>query len=515
MPAHTEIDDQVTAGPADHQPPEAGRDTPAAESWRLRLDDSLWLHVPPRLASRAAYMLLEQEAWPGVEHAFATRLVGPDEDVLDIGAGYGAFSLAAGLRLRTGRVIAFEPSAGRQAHLMRSVLDNQLADRVAIAPLGLSDEACDTELPVPADAHDQPSARRGAPTEPVRLERMDDFMARHATGRPVGLVRLGAGGSAARALRGGEALLRAHSPVVIVDLQSKASSGDAAHDLLERLGYRLWRHLPGLDMLVPLPETAQDTDAPAFAFALKPDRAATLAAQGLLTDGEDRLQAPEALSNDETAAARRWLEARPCFAAGSPEGHPDPACDLLACVHARPDLPAPVRLARAQMALDHLLATLEGRTQGLDAGLVSTTVHALHLLGRRGAAVALARRALAHWSRDAAVAGTFLPPLLRDLERPRTGDLREWVRLVLGEYIEQARATTSCDVPCDPLTLRRLLWNPDHAVQMECRYALGEFRQNRVPDVALLPNLRQGVGTAHGALWQAVLGDETLAALTT
>jgi hypothetical protein len=49
------------------------------------------------------------------------------------------------------------------------------------------------------------------------------------------------------------------------------------------------------------------------------------------------------------------------------------------------------------------------------------------------------------------------------------------------------------------------LRHPDHSAEIERRYALGEFRQNRQPDRQLLPQLRAGAGSVNPGLWSAVL----------
>jgi hypothetical protein len=132
-------------------------------------------------------------------------------------------------------------------------------------------------------------------------------------------------------------------------------------------------------------------------------------------------------------------------------------------------------------------------------------VHALHTIGQAQAAVSLAGQALYFWPRHATVEALYLPPALADLPRRCTSEPAEWLRLVLAEYVERHRAFSSYFAPGDPLLLRRLLRNPDHSAEIERRYALGEFRQNRLPERRLLPQLCAGEGSANPSLWSAVL----------
>jgi hypothetical protein len=281
--------------------------------------------------------------------------------------------------------------------------------------------------------------------------------------------------------------------------------------LFEDLGYRIWRHLPGLELLVPWTADAAG-EPPLNLFAIKPDRAATLAAAGLLADiGHDDPVAA-ALDPAGQATARAWLQALPCAAGRTePLAERDDAApawiaarDLIASVHADGTLSADVRVRRCRTALGLLQPAMASMAEP-DVGSLATAVHGLHLLGRRHAAVALARQALEHWPRTVDTTRIAVPPRVEDFARPCTTAPADWLRLALGEFVETQRAYSSYFAPADPLALRRLLRHPDHGAEIERRYALGEFRQNREPDPALLPLLRSGRGTANAALWTAVM----------
>lgn len=57
----------------------------------------------------------------------------------DIGANIGVFALYAALRLRTGRVVAFEPAAGSYALLNRNIETNRMAHRVSAYCIALAE----------------------------------------------------------------------------------------------------------------------------------------------------------------------------------------------------------------------------------------------------------------------------------------------------------------------------------------------------------------------------------------
>ncbi len=494
----------------------------AAPSWMLRTASGLNVHVPARLASITTYVLLEQERWFETEFEFVEKLLDADSWALDIGANHGIYSLAMARCLPQGRVIAFEPTQEPRSRLLRSILDNGFADRIAVAPIGLSDSAREVTFNLSSDSELNSMHGAGGTSETVRLDRLDDFLLRHAPSQSFDFVKLDAEGEEPAVLRGGDHFFRSQSPIVMFELMHGSTINRALPTQFEAFGYGIYRHLPGLDVLAPWSVDSTGPDVPLNLFAIKPDRVRALEARGLVAEASgDASQSspPAGAASANTTTGRAWLGAQSCFARADtkPHGWPtDPtvskALDLLIAVHTDTGLTATERLQAAESVVEMLSAGWPTTAAASEPDLpplhaLITLVHALRLTGRHNAAIRLAQHALWAWPRNASVDSLYLPPDLADLERECTSTAAEWLRLVLAEYVERQRAFSSYFARIDPLQLRRLLRHPDHSAEMERRYALSEFRHNRVPDLGLLPKLAAGTGSVNPGLWNAVLNE--------
>lgn len=502
--------------PAEAQSPSTAQET-AAGSWRLELDGGLAIHVPDRLSSLTTYVLLEQERWFEQEFDFVQRLLRPDSWVLDIGANHGLYALAIAQRLQGGRVIAFEPTEEPRSRMIRSILDNRLADRISVAPLGLSDAKREVEFSLSDNSElNSMHGVAGQRLERVQLDTLDAFLVRNTGDIRIDFVKLDAEGEEMAVLAGGHDFFSQQSPVVMFELMHGHQMNTELPARFEALGYGIYRHLPGLDLMAPqtIPLAPGD-EVPLNLFAVKPERAAELARLGLLCTSAHPGSEAVRWSESQALAARHWLNAQTSRAGSSKaDAHAElvtragvDACLMVASVHADPSLPADCRLARCHAALPALTAAAPV-LDGPAVCRLATAVHALHLIGRRHAAVGLAQHLLAHWPRDLDADSDFLPPLASDLTRECTSSRTEWLKLVLAEFAERMRAFSSYFAPGDPTTLRRLLRHPDHSPEIERRYALGEFRQNRLPDVRMLTRLQAGRGSCNRSLWNAVLAEQ-------
>lgn len=487
---------------------------PAAASWRLNLEGGLAIHVPDRLSSLTTYVLLEQERWFEQEFDFVQRLLEPRSWVLDIGANHGLYALAIAQRLQGGRVIAFEPTEEPRSRMVRSILDNRLADRISVAPLGLSDSCREVEFTLSDNSElNSLHGQSGQRVERVQLDTLDAFLARHAASATIDFVKLDAEGEEIAVLAGGHRFFSEQSPVVMFELMHGHQMNTELPARFRALGYGIYRHLPGLDLMAPqdLP-LGPGEEVPLNLFAIKPERAEALARRGLLS--AQAQPGPEAVgwSSAQADAAQAWMQARLGWPAATRTGADAArspaveACLMVASVHVDASASAETRLARCQAALPALTATAI-RLDGPTVCRLATAVHALHLIGRRHAAVGLAQHLLAHWPRELSLDTPYLPPLADDLSRPCTSARADWLRLLLAEFAERMRSFSSYFAPGDPSSLRRLLRHPDHSAEIERRYALGEFRQNRQPDLRMLSQLKSGAGSHNPMLWSAVLAD--------
>jgi FkbM family methyltransferase len=172
--------------------------------------------------------------------------------VLDIGANVGCHTLrCAQLVGPSGSVIAFEPAAQAFRRLRRNCVLNAFTN-ITLEQLALADAggrrdvtlACSWPLSGADDSRRH--AIHGGVGVPgvVEFVTLDAYVRDRGVGR-IDLVKLDVDGYEDKVVRGGAATLRAHRPLLVMELgvYSVAEAGDRVEDLLARLaswGYRFY-----------------------------------------------------------------------------------------------------------------------------------------------------------------------------------------------------------------------------------------------------------------------------------
>jgi FkbM family methyltransferase len=204
--------------------------------FRLRRNRSLWLRAP-----------LEMEDFP---FAMLRHLVRPGDVVYDCGANLGLYCRHLAGTLGAGRVVAFEPSADNRRLLMENLALGNIADRVTVLPMALSDEDGMADFQV----DDMQSASGtlskvtgGAPsvgrrnlglaplTEQVLCRRLDTVVAEERL-PPPDVIKIDVEGAEGLLLRGAAGLLRDRGPRLLVELHGAGMARDVV-TLLHDLGY--------------------------------------------------------------------------------------------------------------------------------------------------------------------------------------------------------------------------------------------------------------------------------------
>ncbi len=478
-------------------------------AWTLRLRSGLQMLLPPSLKSLSTHVLLEQERWFEPEITLLPMLLRPDSLALDIGANHGVYALEMARCAPQGHVWAFEPTAEPRGRLQASVAANAMQDRITVVPAGLAE--CDTEALFTVSEQSELNSRGGAAapgarSEAVQLLALDAFLERHAAGRAIDFVKLDAEGEEPRVLQGGARFFAEQQPVVLFELKHGRQLNWPLLQQWTQMGYGLYRWSETLALLLPF--DAQH-DEMAFALnlvAVPPARAAELAARGLLVTPEAMRSAPDLRPGH--AALQAWCALPAMAGVPLPDAaafEADPGLQALAAVaaaHQRPDISGAERLHLLLAA--HALASPDS-PHPEDHAL---RVHVLQALGRQAAAVALARQLLAQWPAgrfDAAPARPAVPPELHDLVQAPRAALRPWLRQRLAEFAERRSAFSGIFQPPAPERWAALLADPDHSAEVERRYLLAHFLQDRVPPLAGLSLLPDAAHTANPSLWQGLI----------
>ncbi len=247
----------------------------------LTLVDGVHVVVPDSLSLITSYVLREQEDWFEDEIKFLRHLIGPGQRVIDIGANCGVYTLTMANRVGpAGHVWAFEPASSTANLLASSIAVNNFAN-VVLVRSALSNVPGTAQLSVHENSELNELVRGGhfaGATETVPCVTLDGSMDVYGW-KDIDFIKIDAEGEEANILRGGANFLAAESPLI----QYEIKAGTGVHMELVRqfldLGYRSYRLVPGLDLLVPFDDKAVVDGYLLNLFCCKPDRAARLAAQ--------------------------------------------------------------------------------------------------------------------------------------------------------------------------------------------------------------------------------------------
>ena len=261
------------------------------------------LCVPEDLGQTTPYVLLEQEDWFEHEIRFVRRWLKPGMRVVDVGANYGVYTLAAARAVgREGRVWAFEPTPASAGYLERSLGMNE-GIPAKLLRLAVSDHAGEVPFLLKGSPEENAVATAGAPGAiGVPAARLDDLAAEWGE---VDFLKLDVEGHELQAIRGGERFLSERSPLVMLEIRSGKDFDLGAPGRLQALGYSMYRLLPGPQILVPFGADEQFDSSLLNIFACKDDRADKVSAAGFLA------RDPGAAFK---ASPQRWID----YAAATP-----------------------------------------------------------------------------------------------------------------------------------------------------------------------------------------------------
>ena len=258
----------------------------------VELADGTKVVVPDSLELITSYVLQEQGDWFEDEIKFLRELVQPGDVVVDIGANYGVYALSLARKVgATGQVWAFEP-ASETAMLLREgasanhtywlqVVQQALTDREGTAWLHMPGHSELNSLVHPSSL--QLAGQQGC-GDSVSITTLDRCLDIHAWTR-VDLLKLDAEGEEDRILSGGERFFQELSPLVMFEVKAGRKLNLDLVLRFQDLGYQSFQLIPGLNALVPFAADHQVDGYLLNLFAAKPDRIASLAADGWLVNG--------------------------------------------------------------------------------------------------------------------------------------------------------------------------------------------------------------------------------------
>lgn len=197
---------------------------------------SWWLALDSALDS-----CLQAGSFEAPESAFLHRFLQEGMTVMDIGAHHGYYTLLSSVLVgRSGRVVAFEPSARERVRLIRHVRLNRYAN-VQVEAFALGAEKANRELFVADGKQDWCNSLRPPAIEsatmrvPVGVTTVDEFLALEGI-KKVDFIKLDVEGGELDVLRGAVQLLEDRPrPIVLAEVQDirTAPWGYAAREIIE------------------------------------------------------------------------------------------------------------------------------------------------------------------------------------------------------------------------------------------------------------------------------------------
>jgi FkbM family methyltransferase len=244
------------------------------------LPDGCVCHVPLGLGL-TGFVLEEQGDWFEPELAFLRRVIRPGSACVDVGASYGVYALsmarAAG---PAGVVHAFEPQSVMCEHLRRSAaaLAPATCAPLHVHQCAISDRTGVRRLSESTDPEVSEFSEEG--TLEVDCQPLDGALA--AVGR-IDLVKIDVEGHGFEVLRGATRLLADEGVIVQFVLRHAGRIQVKSCDLLQRMGFRLFRLLPKLGCLSPINVGELIDPHVINAFALRAPCEERLRREGLLS----------------------------------------------------------------------------------------------------------------------------------------------------------------------------------------------------------------------------------------
>jgi FkbM family methyltransferase len=254
------------------------------ESLVLSLIDGVRVVVPNSLDLITPYVLREQLDFFEDELAFVRQLLRPGQQVIDIGANYGVYTLPMAAKLGPGgHLWAFEPTSSTAEFLAKGISENAFGQvtlvrsAVSSAP-GSAQISLQYHSELNSLIHGQPPPGK---SETVSVVSLDECKDRYGW-REIELIKIDAEGEESNIIKGGRRFFAELAPLVQYELRTALEINFELIREFEGIGYDSYRLVPGLNILVPF-EIGEPADPYLLnLYCCKRERADQLAARGLL-----------------------------------------------------------------------------------------------------------------------------------------------------------------------------------------------------------------------------------------
>lgn len=249
----------------------------------VRMKGGVDICVPASLDCLTTYVLLEQEDWFEDEIGFIRVLLRSGDCVLDVGANYGTYTNVMASKVGdTGCVYAFEPAAKTASFLADSIQKNGF-DCVALKQVALSNYSGRARLQTGAisECNSLHDCKELIDSEDVEVDTLDDVVKGLGCAN-VSFIKIDVEGEEENVIRGGHGFFSNYSPLIMLEIKHGDKVNLHLINLLNGIGYKPYRLVPGLGVLVPFDEGSSPDSFQLNLFFCKKDRMELLIDRGLL-----------------------------------------------------------------------------------------------------------------------------------------------------------------------------------------------------------------------------------------
>ena len=210
----------------------------------IKTKDGTEISVPESLEVLTAYALMEKGQWIEPELSFVKDYLKPGMTVVDVGAGFGVYSLPLAKTVgENGFVYAFEPASEAKKHLEISKIENDIRN------LDISGRAV-------AESVSKQKWKSGKTPEYSKLDKDGKEHVQTASLRswwqfegepPVDLIKIDVNGDEKKVLAGAKTLLEKETPLLLISITEK--NAEPFSEILTEMGYSLYEYIPGPGIL--------------------------------------------------------------------------------------------------------------------------------------------------------------------------------------------------------------------------------------------------------------------------
>jgi len=260
----------------------------------ITMKDGVKVCVPDSLHLISSYVLEEQRDWFEDEIKFIRKIIQVGDNVIDIGANYGVYTLSiAKIVGPNGKIFSFEPASQTANILFNSIQINGFKN-IVVEQKGLSDETGFVSLSINTNSELNSIFRDSnhtGPSEIIEITTLDMYM-EVFKGREIDFVKIDAEGEESNIIKGGFTFFQTKSPLVMFEIKAGKEVNMDLISQFDLLDYKTYKLVPGLNILAPW---IKDDIADGYLlnlFCCKSDRATLLSNRGFLIYDESDLTEP-------------------------------------------------------------------------------------------------------------------------------------------------------------------------------------------------------------------------------